>query len=430
MGTTLFPNAGYIPDLSYGSDPGLLSESERNYLRMLATKVLEISSDTNQEAKRNLWYQHNKLKSKKPMLLVFPEDSWIEIIGENDLTLKDPFWKQWEWYLKHLIYRHEKLEDDFVIEPEIYVRKVIYIGGWGMSAQYISSGQEKGACRWDPPLKEPDEIDKLTHPTITVDEDATKRAFSALSEVFSDLLNVNIYCALPHANMIGEATMLRGIEQIMLDMYERPQWLHQLMKFISDGVVNIVNFLEGNGHLSLNNRNHYNDSGGIGYTDELPSSDFDGKHVRLCDLWGFGVAQELAWVSPEQHEEFLLNYQLPILERCGLNAYGCCESYENKFDMLKRRIPRLRRVSVSPWCDIEKAVDALKDKYIFSWKPNPAMVSVNFNPEQIRKYIRRTLEVAKGCVLEIIHKDTFTIAKEPERLEIWTKIAREEIERI
>ncbi len=194
--------------------------------------------------------------------------------------------------------------------------------------------------------------------------------------------------------------------------------------------MNIVNFLEGNGYLSLNNRNHYNDSGGIGYTDELPSSDFNGKHVRLCDLWGFGVAQELAWVSPEQHEEFLLNYQLPILERCGLNAYGCCESYENKFDMLKRRIPRLRRVSVSPWCDIEKAVDALKDKYIFSWKPNPAMVSVNFNPEQIRKYIRRTLEVAKGCVLEIIHKDTFTIAKEPERLEIWTRIAREEIERI
>ncbi|MGQ9607868.1 MAG: hypothetical protein ACUVWN_01070 [bacterium] len=430
MGTTLFPNAGYIPDLSHGADPGLLSNSEREYLRILATKVLEISSDVDQENKRNLWYQHNQLKSKKPLLLVFPEDSWIEIIGEDKLQIKDPFWRQWEWYLRHLIYRHEKLKDDFVIEPELYIRKVMHIGGWGMSAQYISSGQEKGACRWDPPLREPNEISKLRHPTVMVDENATQRAFSAVSEVFSDLLNVSVYCALPHANMIGEATMLRGIEQIMLDMYERPQWLHQLMKFISDGILNIVNFLEENGHLSLNNRNHYNDSGGIGYSYELPAPGFDGKHVRLCDLWGFGVAQELAWVSPGQHEEFLLNYQLPILERCGLNAYGCCESYENKFDMLKRRIPRLRRVSVSPWCDIEKAANELQDKYIFSWKPNPAMVSVNFNPGHIRKYIRRTLDIAKGCVLEIILKDTFTIEKEPERLEIWTKITREEIERI
>ena len=47
----------------------------------------------------------------------------------------------------------------------------------------------------------------------------------------------------------------------------------------------------------------------------------------------------LAWISPAQHEEFVLNYQLRLLERCGLNSYGCCESYDHKFDMLKNRVP-------------------------------------------------------------------------------------------
>ena len=97
--------------------------------------------------------------------------------------------------------------------------------------------------------------------------------------------------------------------------------------------------------------------------------------------------------------------------------------------MLKKRVPRLRRVSVSPWCDIEVAAKELEDKYIFSWKPSPAIIVGKFDPDRIRAYIRKTLQVARGCVLEIILKDTFTIDHDPERLKTWLKICREEIEK-
>lgn len=429
MPTTLYPTAGYIWNVALGAEPGPLTELEREYLRDLARRVAEIAADSKQKEKRVLWYRHNGLEKVRPLLLVFPEDSWVEIIGEDQLQLNEPFWRQWEWYLKHLIYRDTKLTDGFVVEPNLYVKKIVRVGGWGMKPQYIRPRQEKGSYIWDPPIKDPDDVKKLTCPTIEVDEKATQRAFEAVSEVFADLLTVHIHCPVPHANLIGEATRLRGIEQVMMDMYDRPQWLHELMNFITEGVLKQVKYLEKNDHLTLNNRNHYTDSGGIGYTNELPAPDFDGRHVRLRDLWGFGVAQELACVSPVQHEEFVLNYQLRLLRHYGLNAYGCCEPYTYKFDMLKKKVPRLRRVSVSPWCDIEKAADALEDKYIYSWKPNPAIVSGHFDPDQIRSYIRRTLDVTKGCVLEIILKDTFTINKEPKRLQTWIRIAREEIQR-
>lgn len=430
MPTMLHPTAGYIWNVSHGVEPGPLAKDEREILLNLAHKVAEIAAHPKQEEKRKLWYRHNKLEKTRPMLLIFPEDSWVEIIGEEQLQLKAPFWRQWEWYFRHLIYRDAKLVDDFVIEPELYINRVVRMGGWGMGPQYFSSGQEKGSVRWEAPLKGLDDIKKLTHPTIEVDEEATQRAFDAVSGVFSDILPVCIYCPLPHANLIGEATTLRGIEQVMMDMYDNQQWLHELMDFITEGLMKRVKYLEENGYLTLNNRGHYNDSGGIGFTDELPAPAFDGRHVRLRDLWGFGVAQELAWVSPAQHEEFVLNYQLRLLEHCGLNAYGCCESYTHKFDMLKNRVPRLRRVSVSPWCDIERAADALQDKYIYSWKPTPAMVSGRFYPDQVRDYVRKTLDVAKNCVLEIILKDTFTITKQPEKVETWARIAREEIEKM
>ena len=215
----------------------------------------------------------------------------------------------------------------------------------------------------------------------------------------------------------------------MIDMYDDPDFLRELMSFIEEGVRRQVRYLEEGDYLTLNNENHYNDSGGIGYSHELPSDDFDGTSVRLRDLWGFGVAQELSHVSPAQHEEFVLRFQLKLLREFGLNAYGCCEPYSEKFEMLKKNVPRLRRVSVSPWCDVEKAADALEDKYVYSWKPNPSFVCTAYDPDQIRKTIRETLDVAKDCVVEMILKDTFTIENEPERLETFAQIAREEVER-
>lgn len=428
MSTILHPTAGYILNVAQGALPGPLRRAEREQLRSLARQVAEIATQPQQAEKRQLWYRHNRLEKVRPMLLVFPEDSWAEILPEDTLELSDPFWRQWEWYLKHLIYRHSHLADDFVIEPELYLNRVVRNGGWGLHPRHISPGRAKGAWRYAPPLKEPRDIEHLTYPTIEVDEAATQRSWEAVGEVLGDLLSVRLHCSPPAANLIGEATALRGIDQVMMDMYDRPRWLHQLMDFLAEGLLRWVRYLEENGYLTLNNRHHYTDSGGIGYTDELPAPDFDGQRVRLRDLWGFGVAQELAGVSPAQHEEFVLNYQLRLLEHFGLNAYGCCESYASKFDML-RKVPRLRRISVSPWCNVEVAAEKLQDRYIFSWKPNPAMIVGHFDPERIRAYLRKTLQVARGCVVEIIHKDTFTLEHQPDRLETWSRIAREEVER-
>lgn len=425
---TFDPTAGYIPDFSEGTEPGPLSNKEREYLRSLAGKVSEIANKPKQEEKRNLWYRLNRLERVRPLLLVGPEDGWLEIIGKDQLTVNHPYWRQWEWYFKHLIYRDQNLSDDFVIEPVLYVKTVIKTGNWGMEVKYIKPEEEKGAFRWEPPLKEPDDIRNLTHPTIKVDLETTKKRLSAVTELFGDILPVQVHTVPICANPLGEAAGLRGIQQIMLDVYDRPEWLHQLMNFITEGILKMNDYLEKNNLLTLNNRNHYNVSGGILYTSELPAPDFDGKNIRLGDLWGFGNAQEFSEVGPAQHEEFTLNYEVRILERHGLNAYGCCESFTNKFEMLKKRAPKLRRVSVSPWCDVEVAAKELEDKYIFSWKPTPMMIMGKFDPDRIRPYIRKTLEITRGCVLEIVLQDTITIDHDPERLKIWLNICREEME--
>ena len=87
-------------------------------------------------------------------------------------------------------------------------------------------------------------------------------------------------------------------------------------------------------------------------------------------MWGFAESQETVGVSPHMFAEFVFPYQLPILERFGLNCYGCCEPLDTRRRIVEKT-PRLRRVSVSAWANVERMAEKLGDRYIFSWKPSP-----------------------------------------------------------
>jgi hypothetical protein len=175
----------------------------------------------------------------------------------------------------------------------------------------------------------------------------------------------------------------------------------------------------------LNNDNSYHASGGNGFTDELPAPGFNPSRVRPCDLWAAAEAQELAQVSPEHHEEFALRYERRLLEPFGLNGYGCCEDLSRKLDFVFT-IPRLRRISCSPFADVDLCAEKLKNRYLFSWKPHPSHLVGVFDPKRIGGYLRHTVEVcrAHGCALEMILKDTHTCERHPERFDEWTRIAR------
>lgn len=429
---TYCPSGGHILDLAGQHPPTPLADRRRRTFRSLARRVAELATLESYERKRRDWYSHIDLTPGRPLLLVWPENSWNELLPVETDTIESPFWAQYEWYFRHLIFRHEHIDDDFIIEPTLLVPLVYRIGDWGLDPiRYTRTENAQGSFHWTPPLQVPRDIRKLRPASFEVDMAATHLRQEALQEAVGDILDVQLDCRLPEPCMgiYETAAQLRGIEQCMLDMYDRPEWLHELMSFLTDEALRRAGYLESGGYLTLNNRNHYTDSGGIGYTRRLPAVGRTGKEVGLKDRWHFASAQAASQVGPGQHEEFIFPYDLRLQKLAGLNACGCCEPYTHMFDLVKR-IANLRRVSVSPWCDVEKAAEALQDKYVYSWKPNPSMLVGTLDLENIRRYIRRTLEVARGCCLEIILKDTITLCGEPSRLYGWIRIAREEIDRL
>jgi hypothetical protein len=72
----------------------------------------------------------------------------------------------------------------------------------------------------------------------------------------------------------------------------------------------------------------------------------------------------------------------------------------------------------------------VQNRYVLSYKPNPAALAVpEIDEKAIRQGLRHALDVTRGCVVEVIMKDNHTLAGRPENAVRWCRIAREEIER-
>jgi len=409
----------------------MIKRRDRAILRELARQVSEIAALPVQEERRKLWTRHNDLKSMRPMLLVFPEGAWQELLPERVLACEGEKARRIEWELRSRIYRYEHLHDDYVITGDWVVEKVIHNSGWGLEARQIPSTTARGAWKFDPVITQPSDLKKLHFPEIVYDEVSTMRRLEETETLFGDILNVRLK-GVAHISyhLMRQYTDWRGLQETMLDMFDRPQMLHDAMSFLEEGHRRVLSQYVEQNLLSLNKDNTYQGSGGNGYTDDLPQPDCDPEHVRPCDMWASAEAQQLALVGPAQHSEFALQYEKRLLEPFGLTAYGCCEDLARKLEDVFT-IPNLRRISISPFADVDACASSLRGNYIFSWKPNPAHLVGRFDEDMIRSYIRYTLEVTQvhGCVLEVVLKDTHTCEHHPERFERWIQIARQEFDR-
>ncbi len=409
-----------------------MTDNDRTIIRDLAKQVVEIAATDEQQARPGRWRAQNALEPHRPLVYCSPEGAWLELIPHDTLQCEDDDARGLEHGLRVRIYAAERFHHDQPCDNEFRVGRVVHNTGWGLGPEYVRPDEARGAYVWESPIQTMDDLEKIQTPEVSYDDDATQRNLAHYQELFGDILDVKLHGGLGWAlNLIDEWTYLRGITQTFLDMVDSPDLLHEGMRRMSEGKVTYLNQLEQLGVLSCNNGNDYVGSGGIGYTDQLPQDDFDGA-VRLKDMWGFGTAQTMSEVSPAMHEEFVLEYQLPVLERFGLNCYGCCEPLHDHLDTLLARVPNLRRVSISPWTDKAISAEKLGNQCIFSWKPNPAtLAGVEFDAAWVREDIRETVDIARAsdCVLEIIIKDTHTCNHQPERFDEWTKIAMEEATR-
>jgi len=399
-------------------------------LRDLVKQYVEIAHDPIQAERRTLWRQLNSLRRTRPLITV-SYGTWNvwgrEVFGDMRMQCSDPFYREHERWLRMQLFQYA-IGDDTIQEPWITQSAALrgeWRNVWGVREGHSAVNMNGGAWQFDPPITEWKDIEKLRVLHHVIDEESTARNVARIQDAVGDLLEVNVERGPVLQGFMADISTslagLRGLEQVMLDMYESPEELHSLLGFMRDGILMNQQEAEDAGDFRLTTQSNQ----AMPYAEELECPRANSGSRKRSALWCICAAQEYTLVSPAMHDEFMLQYQLPILRHFGLVAYGCCENLTRKIDML-RQIPNLRIIAVTPTADIAACAAQIQTDYVFSWRPNPTdMVCYGFDECKIREIIRTGMEESKGCHVTIHLKDVETVQGEPERLAKWTKIVRE-----
>lgn len=391
-------------------------------LRDLAKKYIEICNKDVQKERRDLWRKHNSLKKTRPLIYV-RAFAWHEM-SQSKCTIVDPFLRQFEDFFRNRLFWNT-FRDDSIFETWITVQATRKCTGWGLSVERIYSDKPRGSFKIDYPIKVPSDIKKLRVPYHHIDEEKTEANVSRLQDVIGDIITINLDRGPAYRMWAGDISthlgFFRGIEHFMMDMIDNPEWLKNLVKFIANGVLKTHDEAEDVGDWGL--CTHENQA--MPYAEQLPDPAANVNGIKRKRLWAFMAAQEFTGVSPAMHEEFLLRYQIPILEKFGLVSYGCCEDLTHKIEIL-RQIPNLRRIAVSPFADVTKCAEQIGKDYVLSYRPSPTdMVGYGFDTNRIRSILRRDLESCKNSHVDITLKDVETVENDPNRVREWVRIVRD-----
>jgi hypothetical protein len=407
-----------------------IKKRDKQILRDLAKQYLEICQSDRNQAAKTLWKDHNSLRKTRPPVTIH---SFWHTGPSIDLFLAPNETEAFGWvekWFNRQIWQATNIQDDWVFLPWFTIRANFEKpsrGVWGIDLD-IATDNVSGGRRYMPVLKEMQQLEKLEatpHKVLVKDDDQIWQ----LRDIFGDILPVHedrstFYPLWGGTDLSEAAGALFGLTELMYMLYDHPEMVHTLMAFMRDAVIANLKQGEAAGDWSYaEHRNYFMPP----FVDGLPDAAPNSYGAKLKDLWFFTHAQEFEGVSARLHEEFLLNYQLPIMEMFGLVAYGCCETLDKKIGIL-RMIPNLRRICIGPTADVELSADQVGRDYILSWRPNPSMVGPGYDLEKCRETIRKGFRVSKGCNIELMLKEMMTIENDPLRLIDFARMAMQEAE--
>jgi hypothetical protein len=266
------------------------------------------------------------------------------------------------------------------------------------------------------------DLDKIQMPVVTHDRAETARRLEVAHTLFDGTLAVHEQGVDPYLSVWDPVSTWMGVENVLYALVDRPEFMLELARRVVQGYLHMLDQLEAQG-LLCRQQSLIHCTGA--YTDELPAPGFDPARPRTRDLWMFGLAQMFSTLSPAMFEQFEIDPCMPIFARFGLVYYGCCDPLDLKMKQV-RRIPNVRKISMSPWVNEETGAAEIGPNYVYSRKPNPALLAApRFNEQEVRGHLQASVNACArhGCPLELILKDISTVNYEPRRLWRWAEIA-------
>lgn len=407
-----------------------METKDRERLRYLAQRQMEIANSAKNLERVELWKRHNMCKGERPVIHIEVDTFAHEAI--NPLLKCEDFWARGiEYRLIHNMINLETFDDDKVVAPYFPMEYHSHFSLFGHNIKQSIVKKEDGTemgHKFEHIIDDlGDDFDKILSPSqYGVDKEGTMAEFDRISDVFGDILPVKIVSNCLYSVPTQRVVHMMGMENMLYSMYDYPDEFKEMMDRIANDYIAYFKHLENEGVLLQNHAFESVGQGTLAFYDEEEKS---GK-IKTTDLWGFMDSQETVGISPDMFREFIFPYYKKVAENFGRLSYGCCEPVSAFWDDIKT-LPNLKKVSVSPWCDEELMANELKNSgIIYHRKPSPNFLGVGEKLDEaaFRAHIEKTLKTARGCKVEITQRDVYTVNNDINKVKRYVEIIRESIE--
>lgn len=393
-------------------------------LRKLAREYALAAADERNAHNRTLHAAVNDLNMIRPVVLI-SEIPFHELNYDGSLTLhcQDPVLRAAEETMRKQLFQWKHFPADMILPPYYGVQKVMHStgNGFSVSEKTIATDERNNIIshEYHDMLEEESSLERFHLPVVTYDREETMARYEKVANAIGDILPVRLTGYNSYFSTWDDIARYRGVTPLLMDLVERPEHTHNIVQKMTDYYASLSEQMEALGLYEIEPLDIHCTAA---LNSTLPGP-FDGGKVKRSQVWGRGMAQIFASVSKAMHEEFDIQYMKRLLEPFGLVYYGCCEPLDKKIDLISQ-LPHLRKISITPWADVDNAAANIGRRYVLANKPNPAQVAVKLNEDALKKEIGRTLDACRrnGCSMDIVLKDISSAGYDVNNLVRWERI--------
>ncbi|NLG25539.1 MAG: hypothetical protein GX558_09305 [Clostridiales bacterium] len=261
------------------------------------------------------------------------------------------------------------------------------------------------------------------------DPEGAAREAERAHSLFGDLLPVRRISNAMGVSPTQDVVHIMSMEDMYVAMMDEPELFVRMLDRLADDYLAFFRQLADEGQLISAARDQHLCQGTYCFTDELPDMK---PGAQLADLWLYADSQESAGIGASMYEELVFPAYKKLAAAFGLISYGCCEAVHALWDRCLSTLSNLRKVSISPWCDEEMMGERLRGgPVVYLRKPSPNYLGVGdaLDEDGVREHIARTARAARGCRLEVIQRDVYTIGHSTEKVRRYVALIREQLDK-
>ena len=217
-------------------------------LKSLAVRTAEVAALPVQKERLRQWIALNGLKPERPLFTI-DQIPWheMDVDGFLEPRCEDDFARQIETFLRRQLYKWDHMRDDLVIEPHINIPMAVEGITYGIDVveEVITTDDTNDVVShmYIDQFKTEEDLEKLKDPVVRLSEEENSRREDLAHEAFDGILEVRMDGYTPAMNLWDSIVRWRGVDSLLIDLIDRPEFMHKLIGRVTDVSVELLDQL-------------------------------------------------------------------------------------------------------------------------------------------------------------------------------------------